>query len=61
MRYSAHFNVGKMELENESDDLPTIKSWVANLLKDYPGPDYVSIWDDQEEKVIYQEPPDVIS
>ena len=54
-RYLATFKSGALELENESDDLQEVKSWIVNLIKDYPSPDHAVITDRQEEENVFEE------
>jgi hypothetical protein len=55
MKYFAVFKYKAMELENESDDLVSIKKWIADLLAEYPDPDYICIRDEEYDKVIFNE------
>lgn len=54
-RYFSMFISGPMELENQSDNLETLRKWVAKLLADHPGPDYIVIRDEREDKNIFEE------
>lgn len=54
-RFFARFESGKMELENEDNDLSKIKAWIAGLLTKHPSPDYVVIRDQHEDQEIFKE------